>query len=92
LSRSHRLHIFGEVAAERTRQEKLVEENRHLGWCSCADPGTATEYRLAVLAEEFGEVAIALNEIRVGNEADLRAELVHVAAVAIAWVEGLDAA
>lgn len=87
-----RNQIYGQIGAERDRQERLVAEHKHLGWCSCADPATPTEYRLAVLAEEFGEVAMALNELRVGSPADLRAELIHVAAVAVAWVEGLDAA
>lgn len=87
-----RNQIYGQIGAERDRQERLVAANKHLGWCSCANPGTPTEYRLAVLAEEFGEVAKALNEIRVDQPADLRTELIHVAAVAVAWVEGIDAA
>jgi hypothetical protein len=88
---STRAEIFEQIGAERDRQERAVAAGRHLGWCSCADPSTPTEYRLAVLAEEFGEVAKALNEMRVGEPADLRAELVQVAAVATAWIEGLDA-
>lgn len=44
---------------------------------------------LAVLAEEFGEVANAIIEHDKGD-AELRAELVQVAAVALAWVDALD--
>lgn len=43
---------------------------------------------LRILVEEVGEVAKALND-REPVE-DLRAELVQVAAVAIAWIEAMD--
>ena len=41
----------------------------------------------AILGEEFGEVCQAWLE---GDVANLRTELVQVAAVAVAWVEELD--
>ncbi len=89
------MSIDAEIAAERARQEYAAAKNHDIGWCSLADPETPTEYRLAVLAEEFGEIAKELNEIRVGSPGSgigrLRAELVQVAAVAVAWVEGIDA-
>jgi NTP pyrophosphatase (non-canonical NTP hydrolase) len=46
---------------------------------------------LAVLTEEVGEVANAIIE-HDKTSAELRAELVQVAAVACAWIEALDAA
>lgn len=75
------------VRRERERQRELIEAGRipH----ACEDPDTPDGYKLAVLAEEFGEVAKALNEG--AYPADLREELIQVAAVAVAWVEGLDA-
>ncbi len=89
------MSVYDEIVNERTRQEYAATKNRDIGWCSLADPETLTEYRLAVLAEEFGEVAKELNEIRVGSPGSginrLRAELVQVAAVAVAWIEGIDA-
>jgi hypothetical protein len=51
--------------------------------------------RLAVLAEEFGEVAKEVCNLMAGADprvkALLREELVQVAAVCVAWIEGLDA-
>jgi NTP pyrophosphatase (non-canonical NTP hydrolase) len=55
--------------------------------------------RLAVLVEEVGEVAqevLTQNGCRLardttGTVEGLRVELVQVAAVAVAWLEGLDA-
>ena len=54
---------------------------------------------LTILAEEFGEVAKAVERLTFGNlidegeenRAQLRLELVQVAAVAVAWLERLDA-
>ncbi len=43
--------------------------------------------RTLVLGEEFGEVCRAVLE---GDEANLREELIQVAAVAVAWVEAID--
>ena len=42
---------------------------------------------LAILHEETGEAATGILE---GDEENLRAELVQVAAVAVAWVEAID--
>lgn len=47
------------------------------------------EYTLAILAEEFGEVARLVVSPEV--TARLREELIQVAAVAVWWVEELDA-
>jgi NTP pyrophosphatase (non-canonical NTP hydrolase) len=87
--------VLDEVAMERRRQERKGMEHRARGqahWRSCADPLLPTERKLAILGEEFGEVAKALNEEWVGNPSNLRDELVHVAAVAVAWAESLAAA
>jgi hypothetical protein len=49
--------------------------------------------RLVVLAEEFGEVAKEVCE-ELGGEAptgNLRAEIVQVLAVGLAWLEAIDA-
>lgn len=86
---------LADVAKERDRQEEKGARKRAEGidWRSCADPemagGDFTRY--AVLAEEVGEVARALLEGTFeGVEHDLRAELVQVAAVSVAWIEYLD--
>ena len=81
--------IYEELAVERGRQEQL----------KAADATMSNGAWLAVLGEEFGEVCRALLEVGVdGAEArdkhgkDLRKELIQVAAVAVAWIEGLDRA
>lgn len=70
------------IRAERNRQDKLYGEGK-LPWiASIAE--CPNELRLAALVEEVGEVARAYHD---GNE--LRSELVHVAAVAVAWLESM---
>lgn len=88
-----RYSVLIEVAEERTRQEA-----KH-GLNTAAHPESMTDgLRLAILAEEVGEAAKAMIEWDVpdgmtppeGEEA-LRSELVQVAAVAVAWIEAIDA-
>lgn len=84
--------VLDEVALERHRQERKGIDHRARGqehWRSCADPLLPIERKLAILGEEYGEVAKALNEEWIGNPANLREELIHVAAVAVAWAESL---
>lgn len=93
-----------DVVDERIRQEDIGDRKREQGidWRSCADPDMAGGdlARLAVLAEEFGEVARAILEAGYGSgtpvvvahwDHQMRAELVQVAAVSVAWVEAIDA-
>ena len=89
--------VLVDVHAERERQEEIGQRKRAEGidWRSCADPAMAGGdfARFTVLGEEFGEVANAVLETAYGaaSAVDLRAELVQVAAVAVAWVEAIDA-
>lgn len=88
--------VLHDVAVERGRQEAKCREQRELGvdgWRTCADPQLPDDARLAVLVEEVGEVARELCERRIGNgdTQRLRTELVQLAAVAVAWIEGIDA-
>jgi hypothetical protein len=70
------------VLAERASQDTTWRG----GPGDCSHPETPNRQRLAVLMEEVGEVARAiLNH----QPAELRAELVQVAAVCAAWLEGL---
>jgi len=50
-------------------------------------PQSPDAWKCAVLGEEFGEVAKAVVE---NDKFSLRRELVHVAAVAHAWLEALE--
>jgi hypothetical protein len=86
-----------DIILERIRQETIGEAKRARGipWRSCADPemdgGDMT--RVAVLGEEFGEVANAALERTYGSnlsDRHLRDELVQVAAVSLAWIEAID--
>jgi hypothetical protein len=68
------------VLSERWRQyRKLTEKGIPT---DCADPATPSSLKLAVLGEEFGEVCKALIE-----GTNVEDELIHVAAVATAWIE-----
>ena len=91
--------IYDAIDIERIRQERLREQGKFLYTCASADfrafPHAA---RVTVLGEEFGEVCRAalgvehLDEGRYDRAAalvKLRAELVQVAAVAVAYLEAL---
>jgi NTP pyrophosphatase (non-canonical NTP hydrolase) len=78
------------VIAERDRQEHLLISGK-FKW-TCADPTVGNLEKLAVLAEEFGEVARVVCEESCNDKSDiehLKEELIQVAAVCVAWVEGL---
>ena len=75
------VQVLYDVAAERDRQDKKWGVQLH-------DP----QWWLVILAEEVGEVARAIFEADdAGVREDYRAELVQVAAVAVAAIESLDA-
>lgn len=87
--------LLTEVGSERMRQEAMKAAGRFK--LTCADEMTNDE-RFVVLGEEIGEVArevLTQPDRRIafdteGSLAGLRKELIQVAAVAVAWVEGLD--
>jgi NTP pyrophosphatase (non-canonical NTP hydrolase) len=77
---------------ERGRQERLKREGKFR--YTCADPKMGDFACLAVLVEEVGEVARLLCDFEGGKRYDLslmRAELTQVAAVAVAWLQRLEA-
>ena len=91
--------ILGEVAAERRRQEakfpnqQLPDGTGAEGLRMYADLARATCEQAAsdgtltwwdVLHEEWAEAGAE------GDEAQLRAELIQVAAVAVRWIEAID--
>jgi NTP pyrophosphatase (non-canonical NTP hydrolase) len=86
--------ILSAVNQERCRQERLKAEGRFKHTPS--DPEMHDRDRIAALGEEYGEVCGALLA-ETGNandrtNQDLRKELLHVAAVAVAWIEAIDRA
>lgn len=88
--------VLIDVVDERTRQEAKCAQKRDEGleWLTCADPRMEDGDRLAVLGEEFGEVCREICDARAEKrdpDPNLRVELVQMIAVAVAWVESIDA-
>jgi NTP pyrophosphatase (non-canonical NTP hydrolase) len=88
-------NIYQDVLEERARQEQLKAEGKFK--YSAADIECPDDCKHRYLSEEFGEVSRELNERETAlwkgvpyDSANLRAELIQVAAVAVAWVEALD--
>lgn len=78
--------VYALIDAERQRQHAKWSGFHDWGMGDCSSPYVSEAIKLAVLLEETGEVARAL----LSNDPDnLRTELVQVAAVAVAWLEGL---
>jgi hypothetical protein len=78
--------VFAEIAAERVSQRMKWAEPHAWGEGDCSSDQVPVTVKLAVLAEEFGEVARAVLDCKPD---DLHRELVQVAAVAVAWLEGM---
>lgn len=68
--------ILEDVKRERERQDRKWGVQNH-----------SDEYWLAILAEEFGEVARAFLD---KNPENLKEELLQVAAVAVVWLECIE--
>jgi hypothetical protein len=79
--------IWQAILAERGRQAEKWGPPHAWGAGDCSSPLVRTPVKMTVLAEEFGEVARAVLDEK--ND-DLRAELIQVAAVAVAWLEGME--
>lgn len=73
--------IYTDIASERDRQEAKFPGR------TCAHE-IDNLLKLAILHEESGEVARALLDHE--SVKQLRAELIQVAAVCVAWVESID--
>lgn len=82
------LEVLTDVGIERERQERLKRTGKFT--YNCASPGISDAQRLPILGEEFGEVCKAMLE-HPGSSEPLRTELVHLAAVAVGWIEAIDA-
>ncbi len=79
--RSQRAFIFAQIHEERVRQDQKW------GWTDGAHsilPGHDPHAKLTVITEEVGEVARAILE---GDQPNLEAELIQVAACCVAWLE-----
>lgn len=83
---AERLAVFAAVDMERRRQHDKWGSPHTWGAGDCSSPHVPELVKLAVLHEECGEVARALLE---QDPEQLATELVQVAAVAVAWLEGM---
>ena len=82
-----RADAFALVYAERERQHAKWSGGHAWGAGDCSSEAVPEPVKATVLLKEVGEVARAVLERDVDQ---LRTELVQVAAVAVAWLEGLD--
>lgn len=92
MSTEHLLSVLSLVIQERARQEQLKKDGKFKH--TCADVELGNHECLTILTEEVGEVARAIMEYEAqeGDDEEYQHiidELVQVAAVAIATVEGL---
>ncbi len=78
--------VYALIDAERTRQAKRWAGPHGWGSGDCASSDVETIVKVAVLGEECGEVARAVLD---HDDNNLQTELVQVAAVAVAWLEGM---
>jgi len=78
--------VYHLIDQERKRQSVKWAGKHEWGWGDCSSHDVAEEVKSAVLTEECGEVARAVLD---RNKTELRNELVQVAAVAVAWLEGM---
>jgi hypothetical protein len=76
--------IRSAVTAERDRQRTIWGGPHDWGSGDCSSPDVRPEVKVAVLAEECGEVARAVLD---HDDEALRRELIQVAAVCAAWLE-----
>lgn len=83
INRDHHMIIARELLGGRTRAHAKHGDNS----IEAIDP--ADPRWLATLVEEVGEAA---HELTYDSDGDLRAELVDVATVAIAWIAAIDRA
>lgn len=82
----NRADIYQLIDAERKRQAAQWDGPHEWGEGDCSSRAVRREVKTTVLAEECGEVARAVLD---KSDTALRAELVQVAAVAVAWLEAL---
>jgi len=77
--------IWEAIQAERLRQREKWRTPHLWGIGDCSSAHVAEAVKVAVLTEECGEVSRAVLDHDPGR---LREELIQVAAVAVAWLEG----
>lgn len=79
--------VIAAIRAERERQREKWTGAHDWGSGDCSSADVPSIVKVAVLTEECGEVARAVLD---GDAEGLRRELTQVAAVAVAWLEGME--
>jgi hypothetical protein len=82
-----REEVYALIDAERERQAEKWNRWHDHGWGDCSSNIVAESVKSEILGEEYGEVCRARLEY---DGEGLRRELSHVAAVCVAWLEGID--
>lgn len=82
-----RVRVFDAIHDERIRQERLRAEGRFR--YTPDSPDAHPFHKLAMLIEEVGEVAEALQQLPEPDHDAVKKELIQVAAIATAWLEGI---
>lgn len=82
----NRADVYAAIDAERVRQAEKWGGPHLWGVGDCSSGAVDSTVKAAVLAEECGEVARAVLD---SDPESLRNELIQVAAVAVAWLEGM---
>lgn len=78
--------IYALITAERQRQEVKWSAPHPWGQGDCSSPHVDQTVKATVLGEEYGEVCRAILDANPGN---LKTELVQLAAVCVAMLEGM---
>lgn len=85
------LDIFDRIKIERIRQEHL--QRTDLIPYTAASTNVTNYQKIAILAEEVGEISKVLNDYYKTDAdqrlSDLKSELIQAAAVCVAWLESL---
>jgi hypothetical protein len=84
--RVNRNSIYQDIDDERDRQSQKWSGPHEWGIGDCSSTAVADTVKATVLSEECGEVSRAVLD---HDPDQLRTELVQVAAVAVAWLEGM---
>lgn len=79
--------IIHAILDERGAQQEKWQGDHEWGWGDCSSPGVEMSTKVVVLTEECGEVARALLD---KNVEGMRRELIQVAAVCVAILEGME--
>lgn len=82
-----REQIWAAIELERINQAVKWDREHDWGYGDCSSDDVDPMVKVAVLTEECGEVSRAALDRKPES---LRAELIQVAAVAVAWLESLD--